>query len=284
VLPVDGTADAATRAKLTADIARLARTLDGQVATGNATFADTALAVGCDPRAASCGEEVIATLGVDELIWGTATREGGQTRLTVWRAARGGGVRDLSTTLAAGDAGDRIASGIAPLFAPPTTAEPAPPRSPTASPTAPPRSPPGSPAALPDGPAPSAGVADATPPPPLPAPAEPRRDRTTGIALVAGGGLSVVLGLALWVSYSSLQNEIDDRRPRTTAELRDLQSLEDKASIRAITGDVFVLAGLAVASVGGYYLYRDHTRHPIAIAPAPIAHGAGLTITILGGL
>ena len=63
VLPVEGTADAATRGKLTAGLARLARSLDGQVATGSATFADTALAVGCDPRAPGCSDEVMATLG-----------------------------------------------------------------------------------------------------------------------------------------------------------------------------------------------------------------------------
>src|SRR5439155_1151708 len=80
VLPVDGTIDAATRTRLTADIARLARSLDGQVASGSATFADTALAVGCDPRAAGCSDEVMATLGVDELIWATATKEGSHTR------------------------------------------------------------------------------------------------------------------------------------------------------------------------------------------------------------
>ncbi|HMG56230.1 MAG TPA: hypothetical protein VK601_22175, partial [Kofleriaceae bacterium] len=76
VLPVDGALDPATRGKLTAELARLARGLDGQVATGSATFADTALAVGCEPRAASCADEVMATLGVDELVWATATRTG----------------------------------------------------------------------------------------------------------------------------------------------------------------------------------------------------------------
>ena len=81
VLPVDGNADAATRTKLTAHIVRLAKGLDGEVGTAEATFADTALAVGCDPRAPRCSDEVIATLAVDELVWGTATRDGGQTRL-----------------------------------------------------------------------------------------------------------------------------------------------------------------------------------------------------------
>jgi hypothetical protein len=272
VLPVDGTADAATRTRLTADIARLARTLDGQVATGNATFADTALAVGCDPHAPSCSDEVIATLGVDELVWGTATREGSQTRLVVRRAAKGSAVRDVSTTVAAGDPGDRITAGIAPLFAPPATEAPRPTAAP---PTAPPVEP---------SPPPTGAVDTALPPAAPSGPGDDRRDRTVGIALVAGGGLGIVLGVALWASYSSLQSSIDSHATRTSDDIQDLKSLEDRASTRAIAGDVFVLAGLAAAGIGGYYLYRDHKQHAVAIAPAPIAHGAGLTITILGGL
>src|SRR5262249_58966073 len=119
VLPVEGAVDAATRNRLTTDIARLARSLDGQVASGSATFADTALAVGCDPRTAGCSDEVMATLGVDELVWGAASRDRGQVRLVVRRASRGAAVREVAMTLAPGDADDRIAAGIAPLFTPP---------------------------------------------------------------------------------------------------------------------------------------------------------------------
>ena len=96
VLPVEGAVDAATRNRLTTDIARLARSLDGQVASGSATFGDTALAVGCDPRAAGCSDEVMATLGVDELVWGAASRDRGQIRLVVQRVARGAAGREVS--------------------------------------------------------------------------------------------------------------------------------------------------------------------------------------------
>lgn len=277
VLPVDGTADAATRAKLTAEVARFARSLDGQVATGNATFADTALAVGCAPQTARCRDEVIATLGVDELIWGTASRDGAQIHLVVRRATKGAPVRELSTTIAPGDSGDRIAAGIAPLFAPPGSAP-----SPDAAAPGPTGSPPEpTPALATEAAAPAS---DPTQPGPAPGPTDDRRDRTVGIALASGGGLGLVLGFALWASYSSLQGSIDSHRVNTFADIQDLKALEDKASTRAIAGDVFVLAGLVAAGVGGYYLYRDHTRHGVAIAPAPIAHGGGLTITLIGGL
>jgi hypothetical protein len=277
VLPVDGALDAATRSKLTADVARLARALDGQVATGSATFTDTALAVGCDPRAPSCADEVMATLGVDELVWSTATREGGQTRLVVRRAARGAARREASTTFPAGEAGDRIASGIAPLFAPPE-ARPAGPRAGApadghgaGAPDLATEAEPGSPA--------SAPIEPAAPPPALPPP-DDHGGRTAGIALAAGGATSVVLGIALWASYASLQGQIDAHPVRTRADFDDLLALEDRANSRAIAGDAFVIAGVVAGGIGAYLWYRGHRR--LAIAPAPIAHGGGVTITLIG--
>lgn len=273
VLPVEGAIDAATRNRLTADITRLARSLDGQVASGSATFGDTALAVGCDPRAAGCSDDVMATLGVDELVWGAASRDRGQIRLVVQRAARGAAVREVSMTLASGDGDDRIAAGIAPLFAPPGAApEPAPaPRSSVPPPPA------VAAAQVPPGP-----LAD--PGPPLaaaPGPGDDRHDRKLGIALAAAGGGSLVLGLALWVSFSSMQDSIDHHATRTPDDFRDLRALEDRASSYAIAGDVFVIAGLVTGGLGGYLLYRDRRRH-MAIGPAPARGGMMLAVT--GGL
>jgi hypothetical protein len=278
VLPVEGAIDAATRNRLTADITRQARSLDGQIASGSATFADTALAVGCDPRAAGCSDEVMATLGVDELVWGVASRDRGQIRLVVRRTARGAAVREVSMTFASGDADDRIAAGIAPLFAPPQAApEPAPAPRPAAPPSAPP-APAVAAAQAPPGPADEPG-------PPLaaaPGPGDDHRDRKLGIALAAGGGGSLVLGLALWVSYASVQGSIDHHAIRTVADFRDLRSLEDRASTYAIAGDVFVIAGLVAGGLGGYLLYRDHQRPAVMVAPAPVPGGVMLAVT--GGL
>jgi hypothetical protein len=276
VLPVEGAVDAATRNRLTADIARLARSLDGQIASGSATFADTALAVGCDPRAASCSDEVMATLGVDELVWGAASRDRGQLRLVVRRATRGAAVREISTSFASGDADDRIAAGIAPLFAPPGAApEPAPapaPRSPAPPPPA------VAAAQAPPGPA----VEPGPPLPAAPAPAPADDHRTLGIALTAAGGGSLVLGLTLWVSYASVQDSIDHHATRTIGDFQDLRPLEDRASSYAIAGDVFVIAGLVVGGLGGYLLYRDHRQHAVTVAPAPVPGGVVLALT--GGL
>jgi hypothetical protein len=279
VLPVDGNADAATRTKLTAHIVRLAKGLDGEVGAAEATFADTALAVGCDPRAPRCSDEVIATLGVDELIWGTATRDGGQTRLVVRRASRGTAAREVSTTVAAGEPGERIDARLAPVFAASAMAEP-PSKAPEPAVARP--APPGPDAAVPT-PAAPAGPGLAPVPAP-PRPAEDHRDRNLGIALAAGGGVSLVLGISLLASYASLQDQIDNHATHNRADFDDLAALEDRASRYAIAGDIAVVVGLAAGGLGAYYLVRSHRRHRMTVALMPLAHGAGLTLTMPGGL
>ncbi|HEU4727604.1 MAG TPA: hypothetical protein VFT22_06940 [Kofleriaceae bacterium] len=291
VLPVDGSAEVGTRTRLTAQIARLAKALDGQIATAEATFADTALAVGCDPRAPSCSDQVMATLGVDELVWGTASRDGSQVRLVVRRATRGNPAREVSVTLAAGDAPERAEAAMLPLFSPPGAA-PEPPSTAGATAPIPAASRPGPDAAPPAAaggvpPAPPSGPASGPGPEPGPVDRghpDDRVDRTVGIAFAAGGGVAIAIGIALWANYASLQDRIDNHAVRTRADFDDLTALEDRANRYAIAGDVLVLAGIAAAGVGGYFLYRDHRQHRVAVAPAPIGHGAGLTLTILGGL
>lgn len=271
VLPADGTADAPTRAKLTTQIVKLSKGLDGQVATGEATFADTALAVGCAPQAPGCSDQVLATLGVDELIWATATRDGSQTQVVVRHAAKGAAIREVSTTVAAGESTERIDAALAPVFAPPAgTSDGA-------------TKPPVPPIDARTGTPPASGEPEVAQPLP-PGPPEDHHDRNLGIGLATGGGIAVVLGLALWASYSSVQDSIDTHAINNRSDFDDLTELEDRAAGYAIAGDFLVLAGLAAGGVGAYYLYRSHYEHRIAVTPAPIAGGAGLTLTILGGL
>jgi hypothetical protein len=93
-----------------------------------------------------------------------------------------------------------------------------------------------------------------------------------------------VLGLALWRSYASTQRSIDDHPVNSRADFDALRALEDRAGNYAIGGDVAIVVGLAAGGLGAYYLYRHHRRQRVAITPAPIAGGAGLAITLLGGL
>ncbi len=73
VLKLDGNADPAERERLQAEVARLAHEGDVVVTMGNTTLGETASAVGCDPATPACLETVRQTLGVDELVYGTAT-------------------------------------------------------------------------------------------------------------------------------------------------------------------------------------------------------------------
>ena len=73
VLPVDGNADAATRSRLTTQIARLARGLDGEVSTAEATFADTALVraivvVGLTPDGTTIAAQCPRRLGIESVV------------------------------------------------------------------------------------------------------------------------------------------------------------------------------------------------------------------------
>lgn len=281
VLPVEGTAAEATRARLTARILRLARALEGQVSVAEATFSDTALAIGCRPQAPGCTDEVIATLGVDELIWGTATGDGAQTRLVVRHAAKGAASREAWATIAADDPADKIDPSISPLLlarrgraepAPTSTAGPERAAEPTAA----------EPTRASE---PRAGITEPEREP-APGPAGPsdRRDRNLGIAFAAGGGVSLGLGIALWASYASMQRTIDGHPTRTVADFEALRALEDRAATRAIAGDLMVALGLAAGGLGAYYLYRSHRPHRVAVSPAPIGNGGGLAVTWIGGL
>jgi hypothetical protein len=283
VLPVDGTADAATRARLTTHLVKLAKSADGQVSTAEATFADAALAVGCDPQARGCANQVLATLAVDELVWATATKDSGQTKLVVRRATQGAAPREVSTTIASGDSADHIDAAMAPLFprsgiTPEPTA-----RSPATTPSAAAVPPPQTGEVAPE-PAPASGASSGATPGLDAGPADHDHDRTIGIAFAAGGGVALVLGLALWSSYASLQNSIDSHSTSSRAAFDDLIALEDRAGTYAIAGDGFVLVGLAAGGLGAYLLYRSHNRHRIAVTPAPVGGGAGLLLTIPGGL
>ncbi len=265
VLPFDGNADSATRTKLSVSMQRLARVLDGQVQPGDATFADTAVVVGCDPKVPSCAEDVRTTLGVEELVYGTASVQQGQVTVIVRRKVKGAPPREVTATMGDKDGVDKIEAKLLPLFStaitPATNPDPpidvVTPPDPVPDPTKPP---PDQGQPLPEGPTPT------------------RRDRNFGIAATAGGGVLFLIGLALWSSKNSVQNDIDNHPTGSLEELQDLRQLEDKAYKRAMFGNVMVLGGLALGGVGGWLLWRDH-KAQLVITPAVIDHGAAVTFT-----
>ncbi|HWU89891.1 MAG TPA: hypothetical protein VN253_21665 [Kofleriaceae bacterium] len=294
VLPLDGDADPAVRTRYSASVQRLARQLGGNMTAGDATFTDTATAIGCDPKAPACAEDVRATLGVDELVYGTVTRQNGQIVLVVWRTAKGKPRREASATLQGSDAPERIEPAIQPLFrdgkpapveGPPKEGAPkgglskeGPPKE------GPPKEAPPKEAPPKEGPPKEGPPKEGSPKEGPPPSTEVRRDRTLGIAAAAGGGTLLLISIALWSSASDLEREISASPTATYNDFQRLRDLEDTATTRAWTGNVMFVAGLALGGLGGWLLYRDHKAHRTIVAPAPIANGAGLTLTWLGGL
>ena len=236
VLPLGGTADPATRAAFDARIGELAKRVGGPVTIGDTTFEETAAAVGCDPAAPACAETVRTALGVDELVYGTATTTNGQTTVTLRRSAAESAPRETTTTAATPAAAE---PQLAPLFAAP-------------------------------------GDADAKPLPPG-APTN-HHQRNVGLAYVAGGGAALVIGLALWSSASSRQDEINAHATQTAQDFRQLEDLESTTLTYAVLGDIMVLGGLALGGYGGWVLYQDHKARSVTLTPAIESGRVGLTL------
>jgi hypothetical protein len=114
VLPLDGDAPADARTALAGELATAARH-DGNVTTGTTTYRETAAAVGCDPDDAACATTVLSTLGVDEVIYGSATAAGGNLHVRIARvtlAQRSDRTFDVAQGTSAGPE-------LAPLFGEP---------------------------------------------------------------------------------------------------------------------------------------------------------------------
>ena len=244
VLPLDGNADPALRGKLADEVRELARAGGDDVSAGDATFADTAAAVGCAPGDAKCADQVIATLGVDELVWGTATTTNGATTVVVRRAGKDAPARSVSATLQPGEGAERARRVLAPFFGQ---------AAPVDTPVQPSNG----------RPATSTG-----------------ESRWLGRSLAIGGGVMLVLAIAMWAPEKDQQNQIDNAPTRTLADLQSLSSLENRAGKYAAAGNVLVVVGLVVGGAGAYLMWRDHRRRHTTIAPAPIDHGAAV---VLGG-
>ncbi len=249
VLPLDGNADPGTRAKLNISIHKLAtESAEGAVVTmGDATFDETAAAVGCDPGTPKCAISVRTTLGVDELVYGTVTNDpSGQTTIVIRHSSvTSNPPREDTATLPAGEAAEQAEAQLAPLFGV-TVTEPV-----------------AEPARL--------------PPPPPPPPRDTSR-RNIGIACASGGGVFIIIGLALWASESSKQDEIDNAPTQTISQLKHLQDLEDKAQTYAVVGDLMMLGGLALGGIGGWMLYKDHQERSIVLTPMATPTGPAVLL------
>jgi len=299
VLKSEGNADAATKAKVDAEVGKLAHALPNmQVELGEVTFTDAAVAVGCSGSEGQCRDEVLSTMGVDEVVAVTVTAmPSGDTRVVVDRIAKGTPTKAGQTTVPAGQAIEtKIENDIGPNFGvKPSEPPPPPPPAPTPAPTPPP-------AASTTTPPPAFGEPGPTgatePPPgpttnPAPQPSPQPAETDTGvlggrgpiIGVATGTGL-VVLSLIMWGEASSTQNDINNAPTRTVADFQNLQNLESKGQTYATLGNVFFLGGVVVAGVSSYFYWRNRQAHATTsqamVAPTLFDHGAGLALTIGG--
>jgi hypothetical protein len=264
VLPLDGNADAAAKTKLNAIVQNLAKSIPGTVASGDTTLAETASAVGCDPNKTACIDTVLTTLSVDEVVWGTATTENGQTRVVVRRATKGTPAQS-QTAIVAAEKPESAEPGLSPLFGGTSVAIT------TTNVT---NSEAGS----------AAGSASAppSPPPPPATPATPWSSRKKlGVGLAIGGGALVLLGAALWANESGVQTDINNAPDSTPADIAALKDLESKANGYAWGGNIAMVLGLGAGGYGAYLLWKDYKEHAI-VTPAPPPSGTGMTFVLRG--
>jgi hypothetical protein len=306
VLKSEGNASADVRGKVDVQVLKLAKSVGGNVEAGEVSFSDATTMVGCNPSESSCKDQVLETLGVDEIVVTNVDKApGGGLKITVRRIPKSGMPSEQTTLVPGGQAPDaKLNSDVGPLFG---AAEPPPkPDKPSDASIG---------AALG---ATAGGDSAATTPAPTPAPTEPaattlpapvrtaqvdtvtaapnnqvapapedrvdhRRLELTGMAV--GGGL-VLLSLIMWAEAGSMQSDIDAAPTKTANDFKNLTDLENQADTYAGLGNVMFVGGVVVAGVSTYFWWRDRTHastHQARIAPAVFDHGAGLTLSFGGG-
>jgi hypothetical protein len=272
VMPVGGEAPKAL-GKLGRDVmdalAKGARDSDAEVARADATLADTAGIVGCDPAEPACVDAVAAALNVDQLLIAemsiypaggddamvevtAVTRETqplSQTfpvrkdsrradlkaiREAVGRMLEEGEVRRAQAIAEPEPAEDEGAAPVRPVEAPERAVDPEP-------------------------------VAEG-----------PRRASRGPVILAVSGGVLAVVGATFWALAASAQGDVDDAPTATAADLDALVELEDRASFRAGVGNVLVVVGAVAAAAGGVWWWHDRTQRERAVTVTALPGGAGV--------
>ena len=322
VLRAEGNADSGSRTSVDSHVMRLAKNIDGKVEAGDITLTEAAAVVGCKLSDASCKDEVISTLGVDEIVGTTVTTSPAGLTGTVRRYTKGNAPRSAQTTLPAGNPSEtKINAELGPLFGvgAATAKKPAgktdkktaavtdktPRNEPAATATAPAPTPP-APAPEPT-PPPATSATTTTPPPTTTADVstDPISSETTAppptttpppegdagtrrlpkIGMAIGGGL-IVVGVIMWVQAVSLQGEIDNAPVRNPADFARLRELEGQADTTATFGNLFMAAGIIVGGLSTYWFIKDRRANNNSARTAritPTVFPHGAGVAIGGG-
>lgn len=295
VLQSEGRPDAKLRQKIDAAIVKLAKTGSDTVTAGEINYSDAAAMVGCKPDDASCKDEVITTLAVDEIVIVNVTAKPGGLEVAVKRVTKGAPPRE-ATTQVTNEQVDKL-DAIAPLFGGKPPASPVGPTPPPVGPTPPAITTPPvtEPPPITEPPV-TTPVVDPLPvvkeEPIKPIVVEPHDDpsatrlRRLSIGGMAGGGVMVLVGLVYWAKESGVQSDIDAAPTRTKMDLLNLKNLESEGDTDATVRTVFTLGGLVLGGVSTYFYIRARRagRAPSTarLAPAVFDHGGGISL-IVGG-
>ncbi|HEY5922610.1 MAG TPA: hypothetical protein VIV11_13105 [Kofleriaceae bacterium] len=292
VLRSEGTADAASRTTIDSHVLRLAKNINGKVDAGDITFTEAAAVVGCNPADAGCKDEMLTTLGVDEVVATTVTASPTGLNVTVRRIGKTGPPKAAQTSVPTGRSPDaNLNADIGPMFGltaapvvddktPPATTQPNPPPPPVTTTTPPPTV-----AQTDNSTAPISNNNVTAAPNGAVVPVDRPRRRTPKVLMGVGGGF-VLLSILMWTQAADVQGQIDDKpEPQSPADIQALRDLEQKGDDIAGAGNLFFLVGLAAGGAGAYLYWkagRSSNTQTARIAPTAFPGGGGVTLT-LGG-
>jgi hypothetical protein len=290
VLHAEGTADAGARGKVDVQVLKLAKNIEGTVEAGDITYTDATVAAGCSETEPKCRDEVLTTLGVDEIVATTVNAgAGGELTVTVRRFAKGSAPKQAVASVASGQPPDTaMNTAVGPMFG--VTTAPTPTPEPTPSPEPKPVEP--APVTLaPAAPTPAAQPATVTAAPDnriVDSTDDGAGTRKLAVGGIVTGGALVVLGIVMWAEASSTQSDIDNApAPKTIKDIQNLMDLESTGDTYATVGNVAFIGGLAVAAASGFVYWREHRHHDGAqhahLVPTVLDHGAGVALRF-GGL